>query len=170
MSRQFKICLEWIWGSWNEMQKQLYFFYIGGSAPPQPPGWGAAPDPVFLYWHRVHVEFINQITKLNTNWALTLVNITILMWADICLLIFLSPKTGLKTKFSKPFTISSTIELNKLACKFWAESSDNFAEDMDFFYLEEIFKKSNILKIGCSIKRLYCEDKTFEILEKKLKV
>ena len=59
-------------------------------------------------------------------------NITILVWAQI-FADFLGPKTELKSKFSKSFTISSINKVNKLKCEIWAESDDNFAVKMDFF-------------------------------------
>ena len=66
-------------------------FVSGGAPPPTPPGWGSAP--VFLQCHQVPIDFTNQYTKLNTNRAITLVHITILVWADRFLLIFLGSKT-----------------------------------------------------------------------------
>ena len=35
-----------------EMKVVVNFFRWGGSAPPNPTGWGCAPDPAFLHWHR----------------------------------------------------------------------------------------------------------------------
>ena len=55
----------------------------------------------------------NQHKKLKTNQAITLVNFTTSMWIDrLCY--FLSLKTGLKSKFSKSFTISNTNKLHQL--------------------------------------------------------
>ena len=35
-----------------KMKAVINFLRWGGSAPPYPPGWGCAPDPAFLQWHR----------------------------------------------------------------------------------------------------------------------
>ena len=103
MPRGLKICPESIRGSRNEIQKQ---------------------------WHQVPIGFTNQYTNLITDQAIDLVNITILVWADRFLLIFLSPKTELKSKFLKAFTISTTNKANKLSCKIWAEPNNKFAVKM----------------------------------------
>ena len=58
---------------------------------------------------------------------------TILVWAEI----FLSSKTELKSKISKPFAILFTNKVNKIISKIWAESYNEFAVKMDFFYLDE---------------------------------
>ena len=86
-------------------------FLRWGIRPPAPPRLGSAPDPVFLQWDQVSIEFTNQYTEFNTNQT-TSVNITNLVRADRFLLIFLSPKSDLKSKFSKPFTISGTNKVN----------------------------------------------------------
>ena len=75
---------------------QLHFLQVRGLRPPYPPGWGHATDPAFLEWHKVHIGFKNQHTKLNTNQAITVMNINILVWADIIMLIFQGPKPELK--------------------------------------------------------------------------
>ena len=43
---------------------------------------GAYMRHFFLQWPQVHNGLTNQYTKLNTNQAITLVNISILMWAE----------------------------------------------------------------------------------------
>ena len=51
---------------------------LGGSAPPDPPGWGWAADPAFPQWHKLLDALISQYTKLKTNREVILVNICIL--------------------------------------------------------------------------------------------
>ena len=111
----------------------VMFFLGGGSAPPHGPGWGSAPVPAFLQWHKVSSGFTNHYTKLNTNQAIPLVKITIFVWADIIFLFFPSPNTELKSRISEPLTILSTNKVKKLSCEIWAESDNNLAVKMDFF-------------------------------------
>ena len=40
----------------------------------------------------------------------------------------------LKSKFSKPFTVSIAKEVNILACKIWADSENNFG--LKIFFLK----------------------------------
>ena len=48
------------------------------------------------------------------------------------LVFFLSLKAELKSNFSKALTISSTDKVNKLACKIWIESENNFTVKKEF--------------------------------------
>ena len=48
----------------------------GASLPYTPHGWGCAPDPAFLQWNKVPNGLKSQYTKLKTNQAIILVNIT----------------------------------------------------------------------------------------------
>ena len=53
MPRAFKICPELIDRScFYRMKAVINFLRLGDGAPPYPPGWGCAPDPAFLQWHR----------------------------------------------------------------------------------------------------------------------
>ena len=93
------LLLSYVWSKYEAFKMKYRSRYIcfrwGGSAP-HPSGWSSASDPVFPQWHQVPIGLTNQYTKLNTNRAIALVNITILVWTNTFLLFLLSPKIKLK--------------------------------------------------------------------------
>ena len=92
-------------------------FVLGGGLCPAPLGLELCPSPMFPQWHQVPIGLTNQYTKLNTNRAIVLVNISILVWTDTFLLFLLSPKNKLKSKLSKQFTVSTPTRWTNLHAK-----------------------------------------------------
>lgn len=76
--RTFKIYQEWIWGSYQKIQNQLYFFRWEASTP-----------------NILTIGLTNQYTKLNRYQAITLANITILVQTET---FFYQSKNGFKNR------------------------------------------------------------------------
>jgi len=69
----------------------MIFLRWDGGASPYPSGWGCTTDPAFIQLHPVPNGIPSQYTKLKTNQALILVNISILEVTDTFLPFFVSP-------------------------------------------------------------------------------